>query len=103
MLQKLANVTMLSCTGGRTRLLSASRRLLQHTVRDSPSQPGQVRQELAHLITYLNPACILGLSVSFEPCAVQEQEYSSQMVPVGGLVYYISPPTSLTEVSLKTH
>ena len=29
----------------------------------------------------------------------QEQEYSSQMVPVGGLVYYISPPTSLTEVS----
>ncbi len=28
----------------------------------------------------------------------QEQEYSSQMVPVGGLVYYISPPTSLTEV-----
>ncbi len=31
---------------------------------------------------------------------LQEQEYSSQMYPVGGLVYYISPPTSLTEVRL---
>jgi hypothetical protein len=30
---------------------------------------------------------------------VQEQEYSSQMYPVGGLVYYISPPTSLSDVS----
>lgn len=30
---------------------------------------------------------------------VQEHDYSSQMYPVGGLVYYISPPTSLTEVA----
>lgn len=29
----------------------------------------------------------------------QEQEFSSQMYPVGGLVYYISPPTSLTQVA----
>ena len=30
---------------------------------------------------------------------LQEHEYSGQMHPVGGLVYYISPPTSLTEVA----
>ena len=29
----------------------------------------------------------------------QEREYSGQMFPEGGLVYYISPPTSLTEVA----
>lgn len=29
----------------------------------------------------------------------KEQEYSSQMYPVGGLVYYISPPTSLSDVA----
>jgi protein transport protein SEC61 subunit alpha len=35
----------------------------------------------------------------FLASCVQEQEYSSQMYPVGGLVYYISPPTSLSDVS----
>lgn len=30
---------------------------------------------------------------------VQERGYSGQMYPEGGLVYYISPPTSLTEVA----
>lgn len=30
---------------------------------------------------------------------VQESEYSGQMHPVGGLVYYISPPQSLGEVA----
>ena len=30
---------------------------------------------------------------------VQEAEYSGQMHPVGGLVYYISPPTSLSAVA----
>jgi protein transport protein SEC61 subunit alpha len=29
----------------------------------------------------------------------QQHEYSNQMIPVGGLVYYISPPGSLTEVA----
>lgn len=29
----------------------------------------------------------------------QELEYGGNMVPVGGLVYYISPPGSLTEVA----
>lgn len=31
--------------------------------------------------------------------ALQERGYSGQMFPEGGLVYYISPPTSLTEVA----
>lgn len=31
--------------------------------------------------------------------AVQESQYSGQMHPVGGLVYYISPPQSLGEVA----
>ena len=30
---------------------------------------------------------------------VQEHEYSGQMHPVGGLVYYISPPNSMFEVA----
>lgn len=30
---------------------------------------------------------------------VQENEYSGQMHPVGGLVYYISPPNSIFEVA----
>ena len=30
---------------------------------------------------------------------MQEQEYSGQMHPVGGLVYYISPPQSMFEVA----
>ena len=39
-------------------------------------------------------------SQQFFDTHAQEQEYSSQMYPVGGLVYYISPPTSLSDVSL---
>ena len=30
---------------------------------------------------------------------LQEHEYSGQMHPVGGLVYYISPPNSMFEVA----
>ena len=32
---------------------------------------------------------------------LQEHEYSGQMQPSGGLVYYISPPQSLTEVAAE--
>lgn len=34
-----------------------------------------------------------------EMMLVQEHEYSGQMHPVGGLVYYISPPNSMFEVA----
>ena len=33
------------------------------------------------------------------PGCLQETEYSGQMHPVGGLVYYISPPQSLSAVA----
>lgn len=35
----------------------------------------------------------------FDTSLLQEHEYSGQMHPVGGLVYYISPPNSMFEVA----
>eukprot|EP00894_Picocystis_sp_ML_P002226 jgi/Pico_ML_1/52743/g3407.t2 len=31
----------------------------------------------------------------------QQNEYSQQLIPVGGMVYYISPPTSLEDIALN--
>ncbi len=39
------------------------------------------------------------LALAYCPLCAQEQEYSGNMTPVGGLVYYISPPGSLAEVA----